>query len=62
MKLEYIGKEPIELVGGVKPTSFKRGGILELPDKLGEQWLKRYPDKWKKVKEKPIKPSKEGDE
>lgn len=58
-KFEYIGKEPVTKVGGLRVVTIKKGDIVEASDRRAQVYL-RHSDKWKPVKEKPSK--KEGKE
>ena len=52
MKLEYTGKEPLRIVGGVAIKEVKKGDILECTDAQARGWLNAYPKSFKQVKDK----------
>jgi hypothetical protein len=39
MKLEYIGKEPMSMVGGITGVILKKGDQVDVPDLRAKKWL-----------------------
>jgi len=47
MRLEYVGRFSAVSVDGVGRVA--RGKAVDFPDALGESYLKRHPNEWKKA-------------
>lgn len=50
MKIRYIGKEPKNIVGGIRPIHLEKGDILELDDRKAKVYLRRTKE-FEEVKE-----------